>query len=46
MGPVAGFFEMVGFLTQRGVLDEEMVWSAFSYYAVLYFAALKERINR
>ena len=28
--------------TRRGVLDEEMAWSTFSYYAVLYFAALKE----
>jgi hypothetical protein len=45
MTPVANYFELVGFLTRRRVLDEEMVWSAFSYYAVLYFAALKPRID-
>jgi hypothetical protein len=45
MAPVANFFELVGLLTRRRVLDREMVWSTFSYYAVLYFAALKKRIE-
>jgi hypothetical protein len=45
MGPVANFFEQVGFFTRRRMLDEEMVWSTFSYYVVPYFAAVKDRIG-
>jgi hypothetical protein len=45
MAPVANFFEMVGVFTRRRVLDTEMVWSTLSYYAVLYFAALRQRIT-
>ncbi len=41
MGSVAGFFELVGALTRRNVLDHDMVWGMFSYYAVHYFAALQ-----
>jgi hypothetical protein len=45
MGPVAGFFERVAFLAHRGVLDQEMVWSEFSYFILHYYAALAEGIQ-
>jgi hypothetical protein len=46
MGPVAGFFERVGLLERRGILDEEMVWSEFSYFILNYYAALADGIQQ
>src|SRR5262249_12835861 len=45
MGPVANFFELVGFFTRTGALTDEMVWSTFSYYVIPYFAAVKSRVE-
>jgi hypothetical protein len=46
MGPVAGFFERVGLLMRRGIVDREMVWSEFSCFVLNYYAALADSIQR
>jgi hypothetical protein len=33
--PVLEFFEELGYMTKRGVLDKGMVWNSFSYRALL-----------
>jgi len=38
------FFETVGMLLRRGYLDKEMVWVAFSFYAIRWWSACKDYI--
>jgi hypothetical protein len=38
--PVLGFFENLGHLVRRRVVDERMVWNKFGWYVTRYFLAL------
>jgi len=38
---VITFFELVGTLTHRGVLDRELVWEAFGSWIVAYYWAIR-----
>ena len=40
------FFELLGVLTHRGALDEELVWHAFGGWVSNYFYALRHPIDR
>lgn len=40
------FFETMGLLTRKGVLDKEMVWSEFCWEVVRYYLALTEPKNQ
>jgi len=42
--PVLEFFEEIGYMTGRGVLDEGMVWNSFSWWVKRYYLAVKDRI--
>jgi hypothetical protein len=37
--PVLEFFEELGYMTRRGVLDEGMVWNSFSWWFEPYYLA-------
>jgi hypothetical protein len=39
--PVLEFFEEVGYMTRREVLDEGMVWNSFEWWFGFYYAAVK-----
>jgi hypothetical protein len=39
--PVLEFFEEVGYMTRRGVLDEGMVWNSFSWWFEPYYLAVR-----
>lgn len=43
---VLTFFELVGAQTQRGILDEEMVWEAFGGWVTTYFWAMRNPQDR
>ncbi|HVS82045.1 MAG TPA: hypothetical protein VHE60_09955 [Pyrinomonadaceae bacterium] len=43
--PVLEFFEQVGYLTRRKVLDEGMVWNCFFWSLELYFLAVTRDPN-
>jgi len=38
---VVTFFELVGMLTHRGLLDRELVWEAFASWVVAYYWAVR-----
>lgn len=38
--PVLGFFENIGHLVRRRVLDREMIWNKFGWYIIRYHIAL------
>lgn len=40
------FFETMGLLTRKGVLDKEMVWNEFSWEVLRYYLALTEPKNQ
>ena len=42
--PVMNFFESVGILLRREYLDEEMVWTGFSFHAIRWWSACKDYI--
>ncbi len=42
---VLDFFEMVGMLARRGLLDKTMVWATFSYWIIHYYHLTKEYIK-
>src|SRR5205085_13528 len=42
---VLDFFETVGMLTRRHALDEQLVWSTFSYWFYFYWYSTKEYIH-
>jgi hypothetical protein len=42
---VAAFFELIGALTHRGVLDRDMVWEAFGTWATGYYHALRHPVD-
>jgi hypothetical protein len=42
---VVTFFELVGTLTRRGVLDEELVWEAFGSWVTSYYRALRHPVD-
>jgi predicted DNA-binding transcriptional regulator len=42
---VASFFELIGALTHRGVLDREMVWEAFGTWTTGYYYALRNPVD-
>jgi hypothetical protein len=39
--PVLEFFEELGYMTRRGVLDEGMVWNSFSWWFEPYYLAAR-----
>jgi hypothetical protein len=43
---VLEFFEDLGLFLRRGYLDEELVWSTFGYYAVRWWKAAYDYIDR
>ena len=43
---VFDFFETLGMLVKRGALDEQMVWSSFSYWILNYWWAAREHISK
>lgn len=43
--PVLEFFEEVGYMTRRGVLDKGMVWNSFSWWLGHYYAAVTNAPN-
>lgn len=43
---VATFFELVGTLTHRKILEEELVWEAFGSWVVSYWWGLRHPIDR
>ena len=42
---VVTFFELVGTLTHRGILDEELVWEAFGTWITAYYFALRNPVD-
>lgn len=42
---VATFFELVGALTHRKVLDEDLIWEAFGTWVVNYYAAMRQPVD-
>ena len=42
---VGAFFELVGSLTHRKVLDEDLVWEAFGTWITAYFQALRQPVD-
>lgn len=38
--PVLEFFEEIGYMTRRGVLDKGMVWNSFSWWLEPYYLAV------
>jgi hypothetical protein len=43
--PILGFFETMGHLVRRGILDEQMIWNKFGWYIVRYHLALSSDRN-
>lgn len=43
--PVLGFFENIGHLVRRGVIDKHMVWNKFDYEIVRWYAAVTQGSN-
>jgi hypothetical protein len=43
--PVMDFFETVGLLLRRKILDTEMVWANFAYYAILWEHVCRDYIK-
>lgn len=42
---VAAFFELIGALTHKRVLDRELVWEAFGTWTTGYYAALRRPVD-
>jgi hypothetical protein len=42
---VATFFELVGALTHRRVLDEDLIWEAFGTWVVNYYTAMRAPVD-
>lgn len=42
--PVLEFFEEIGYMTRRKVLDEGMVWNSFSWWIEPYYLVSREAI--
>jgi hypothetical protein len=42
---VATFFELVGALTRRKVLDEDLIWEAFGTWITNYYSALRSPVD-
>ncbi len=42
---VVTFFELVGTLTHRGVLDDDLVWEAFGTWVAAYYWALRNPVD-
>ena len=42
---VAAFFELVGALTHRGVLEDDLVWEAFGTWVADYYHALRRPVD-
>ncbi len=42
---VITFFELVGTLTHRGVLDDDLVWEAFGTWVSTYYAAIRRPVD-
>ena len=42
---VGAFFELLGALTHRGVLEEDLVWEAFGTWIVDYYEALRRPVD-
>jgi len=43
---VITFFELIGTLTHRDVLDDDLVWEAFGTWVVAYYIALRQPEDR
>jgi hypothetical protein len=43
--PVLDFFETIGVLVRRKAIDEELVWSSFSYWVLRYGALARDQIH-
>jgi hypothetical protein len=43
--PVLDFFETIGVLLRRRAIDEELVWSSFSYWVLRYAALARDQIH-
>jgi hypothetical protein len=41
--PVLEFFEEIGYMTRRRVLDEGMVWNSFAWWVEPYYLAVREK---
>ena len=41
---VLNFFEDLGLFSRRGYLDEELIWHAFGFYVVRWWAACKDYV--
>ena len=44
-GQVLGFFEEMGLLCRKGVLDDEFVWATYSYFIEHYWSMLETNIK-
>jgi hypothetical protein len=42
---VVNFFELIGTLTHRGVLDDDLVWEAFGTWVASYYQALRHPVD-
>ncbi len=40
------FFELMGYLTHRGILDETLIWDAFGGWVTAYFALMRSPVDR
>lgn len=43
--PILGFFENIGYLVRRRVLDKEMIWNKFSWIVIRYFMLLNDKTH-
>jgi len=42
---ILDFFELIGLLTRRGAIDEEIVWNTFSYSIYYYYYLAREYVK-
>jgi hypothetical protein len=43
---IARFFELMGYLTHRGILDESLVWDAFGGWITAYYILMRSPVDR
>ena len=44
-GEILGFFEQLGLLLKKGVINEEFIWESYSYLIENYWSMLESNIN-
>ncbi|MFZ0890813.1 MAG: hypothetical protein WB778_03140 [Thermoplasmata archaeon] len=43
---IARFFELIGYLTHRGILEDTLVWDAFGGWITSYYVCMRSPVDR